>query len=184
VVGPRLDQHPRPPPRRRRWEQRDGAGGQDEQALGRGRGGFGTKVLAAVNGPGPPVKLVLTPGQAADVTQAKTLSEGVPFAVVIAGRGHDSQVAVEATEAKGGEVVIPTQKDLKVQREIDRERYKGPQPGGAVLGARQAAPARGHPLREDGPKLPGPGSGDIHQDPVAVAQTDGVTKPLSTRPSP
>jgi transposase len=92
--------------------------------LGRSRGGFGTKVHAAVNGLGLPVKLVLTPGQAADVTQAETLLEGAPFAVVIADRGYDSQAVVDAIEAKGGEAVIPTRKTRKVQRDIDRERYK------------------------------------------------------------
>jgi transposase len=77
-----------------------------------------------VNGLGLPVKLVLTPGQAADVTQAETLIEGAPFEVVIADRGYDSQAVVDAIEAKGGEAVIPTQKNRKVQRDIDRERYK------------------------------------------------------------
>jgi transposase len=70
------------------------------------------------------VKLVLTPGQAADVTQAQTLIEGVPFEVVIADRGYDSQAVVAAVEAKGGEAVIPTQSNRAVQRVIDRERYK------------------------------------------------------------
>jgi transposase len=92
--------------------------------LGRSRGGFGTKIHAAVNGLGLPVNLVLTPGQAADVTQAATLIEGAPFEVVIADRGYDSQAVVDAIEAHGGEAVIPTLKNRKVQRVIDRERYK------------------------------------------------------------
>ena len=71
------------PLRRRRRKKSDGSGGQDEQALGRSRGGFGTKVHAAVNGLGLPVRLVLTPGQAADVTQAEALIEGRPV------RGRD-----------------------------------------------------------------------------------------------
>ena len=77
-----------------------------------------------MNGLGLPVKLVLTPGQAADVTQAETLIAGVPFAVVIADRGYDSRAVVGAVQAKGAEAVIPTQKNRKVQRSIDRERYK------------------------------------------------------------
>ena len=92
--------------------------------MGRSRGGFGTKVHVGVSGLGLPVKLTLTPGQAADVTQAETLIEGTPFEVVIADRGYDSQEVVDAIEAKGGEAVIPTQKNRKVQRSIDRERYK------------------------------------------------------------
>jgi transposase len=55
--------------------------------------------------------LVLTPGQAAEVTQAEALIEGVPF-----------QVA--AVEEGGGEAVIPSPKNRKEQRAYDRERYK------------------------------------------------------------
>ena len=92
--------------------------------MGRSRGGFGTKIHAAVNGLGLPVKLILTGGQAADVTQAKTLIEGVPFEVVIGDKGYDSQAVVTAIEEGGGEAVIPSQKNRKVQRAYDRERYK------------------------------------------------------------
>jgi transposase len=77
-----------------------------------------------VSGLGLPVKLILTPGQAADVTQAKTLIEDIPFEVVIGDRGFDSQALVDAIEAKGGEAVIPTLKNRKVQRTIDWDRYK------------------------------------------------------------
>jgi transposase len=105
-------------------QKADGAGGQDEQALGRSRGGFGTKVHAAVNGLGLPVKLVLTPGQAADVTQAKTLIEGVPFEVVIGDKGYDSKEVVAAIKSQGGEAVIPSRKTTIAQRVIDWARYK------------------------------------------------------------
>src|SRR5207302_7138527 len=102
VANPRLHGEPRPPLRRRGRKRSDGTGGQDEQALGRSRGGFGTKIHAAVNGLGLPVRLVLTPGQAADVTQAETPIEGAPFEVVIADKGDDSQAGVGAIEAGGG----------------------------------------------------------------------------------
>jgi transposase len=44
--------------------------------------------------------------------------------VVIADKGYDKQALVDAIEAKGGEAVIPTQKNRKVPRAIDRDRYK------------------------------------------------------------
>ena len=92
--------------------------------MGRSRGGFGTKIHAAVNGLGLPVHLVLTPGQAADVTQAPTLLEEVPFEVVIADKGYDSQAVVDAIEAQGGEAVIPSRSNRTEPREYDRDRYK------------------------------------------------------------
>ena len=67
---------------------------------------------------------MLTPGQAADVTQAKTLLKGVPFEVVIADKGYDSQAVVDTIEAQGGEAVIPSLKNRAHQRDYDRERYK------------------------------------------------------------
>jgi transposase len=81
-------------------------------------------VHAAVNGLGLPVKLVLTPGQAADVAQAETLIEGVPFAVVIADKGYDSRRLVRVIRARGAEAVIPARSNAKVPRMIDADRYK------------------------------------------------------------
>jgi transposase len=92
--------------------------------LGRSRGGFGTKVHAAVNGLGLPVKLVLTPGQAADVTQAETLIAGVPFEVAIADKGYDSQRLVRTIRARGAEAVIPARSNSRTPRVIDNDRYK------------------------------------------------------------
>jgi transposase len=92
--------------------------------LGRSRGGFGTKIHAAVSGLGLPVELVLTPGQAADVTQAETLIAGQSPQVVIADKGYDSQTLVDSIKARGAEAVIPARKNRVTRREIDRERYK------------------------------------------------------------
>lgn len=77
-----------------------------------------------MNGLGLPTKFVLTPGQAADVTQADALLDGATPAVVIADKGYDKQALVDRIEGMGAEAVIPTQKNRAVQRDIDRERYK------------------------------------------------------------
>ena len=92
--------------------------------MGGSRGGFGTKVHAALNGLGLPVRLILTPGQTADVTQAKKLIEGLPYEVVIADKGYDSRELVEAIEDKGGEAVVPSRSNAKAPRETDWSRYK------------------------------------------------------------
>jgi transposase len=92
--------------------------------LGRSRGGFGTKVHVGVSGLGLPVKLLLTPGQAADVTQAEALLQDAPAAVVIADKGYDSKAVVAAVAARGAAAVIPSRKNSKEPRAYDRERYK------------------------------------------------------------
>jgi transposase len=78
----------------------------------------------AVNGLGLPVTLVLTAGQAADVTQAPALLAGAESEVVIADKGYDSDAVVEAIEATGAEAVIPPKKNRTEQRPYDRDRYK------------------------------------------------------------
>ena len=68
--------------------------------------------------------MILTPGQAADMTRAKALIEGLPVEVVIADKGYDSRAVIEEIEARGAEAVIPSLKNRAQQREYDRERYK------------------------------------------------------------
>jgi transposase len=106
----------------------DGTGGQSEQALGRSRGGFGTKIHAAVSGLLLPVVLLLTAGQEADVSHAQALLGGVPAGAevkaVIADKGYDSKALVAAVQQRGAEAVIPTLSTRKEQRVIDKERYK------------------------------------------------------------
>ena len=77
-----------------------------------------------MSGLGLPVTVVLTPGQAADVTQAEALLEGVPAEVVIGDKGYDSDELVKAIQARGAEAVIPPRRNRKEPRGYDRERYK------------------------------------------------------------
>ena len=77
-----------------------------------------------MNGLGLPVRLILTPGQTSDVTQAKHLIEGLPFATVIADKGYDSQAVVAAVEDQGGEAVVPSRSNAKPPRKTDWSRYK------------------------------------------------------------
>jgi transposase len=71
-----------------------------------------------------PVKLLLTPGQAADVTQAKALIQDIPIEIVIGDKGYDSRAVVEEIEAQGAEPVIPSRKNCKEPRKYDQDRYK------------------------------------------------------------
>ena len=48
------------------------AGGQQNQAIGRTKGGLNTKLSAGVEGGGPAISVSLAAGQLADVTVAKT----------------------------------------------------------------------------------------------------------------
>jgi transposase len=101
----------------------DGTGGQSEQALGRSRGGFGTKIHGSFDGLGHPVELKLTAANESDIAQAAALLADHTPEVVIADRGYDKKARVEEIESRGAEAVIPTQKSRKEQREVDPHLY-------------------------------------------------------------
>ena len=94
------------------------------EALGRSRGGFSTKVYAAVDALGNPLKLILRPGQRADILEAEALAEPYVFEALIADKGFDSTDFVDWIAAQDAEVVIPSRKTNIVQRTIDTNLYK------------------------------------------------------------
>lgn len=51
-----------------------------QEALGRSRGDFGSKIHALTNALGLPIRFMLAPGQAADITQAIQLMAGTSTA--------------------------------------------------------------------------------------------------------
>lgn len=73
---------------------------------------------------GLPVRLHLTPGQAADVTQVAVLLAGLVPAAVLADRGYDSTAAVVLIEATGAEAVIPSKSNRVEPRPHDEDLYK------------------------------------------------------------
>ena len=80
----------------------DGTGGQDDQALGRSRGGFGTKIHGSFDGLGHPVELLLTAAQESDIAQAEALLADHEPEVVIADKGYDKKALVERDRVAGG----------------------------------------------------------------------------------
>src|SRR3954447_16935263 len=99
-------------------------GVDDDQALGRSRGGFSTKIHIIVDALGNPVEFALTAGQEADVTQAEPLMEGHEADAFIADKAYDSDAVVAAAKRQGAEAVIPPKKNRKVPRDYDRHLYK------------------------------------------------------------
>jgi transposase len=104
------------------------AGAKDSSAegesLGRSRGGFSTKIHAACDGDGQPVKLLLTAGQNHDVTQGPSLIAGSQANKVIADKGYDSAAFIATIEASGAEAVIPPRTNRTEPRAYDSEEYK------------------------------------------------------------
>jgi transposase len=97
---------------------------QQEQAEGKSRGGLSTKIHAAVDALGKPVRLLLTAGQTSEYTQAEALIEGFEASYVLADKGYDADRFVSAIEKSQAIPVIPSKKNRNVPREHDRVLYK------------------------------------------------------------
>lgn len=88
-------------------------GGQAEQALGRSRGGFSTKVHLTTDGLGYPLRIRLTAGQRHDILQAHELIVGLAFEFVIADRSDTAAEFRDEIIAAGAEPVIPPNRKAK-----------------------------------------------------------------------
>ena len=95
-----------------------------EQALGRSRGGFSTKIHVVVDALGNRLDFVLTAGQAHDVTQGPTLLQGRQADYVIADKGYDATAFIEVIDAMGAIPVIPARKNRTEPRPYDKHLYK------------------------------------------------------------
>lgn len=94
------------------------------EALGRSRGGFSCKIHALTDALGWPVRFILTGGQAADITQAIPLMQGVRTPVLLADKGYDADALLDWLTARDIAAVIPPKANRKVQRSCDWYLYK------------------------------------------------------------
>lgn len=104
----------------RRWCKK----GEGDQALGRSRGGFSSKIHALSDGLGNPFTFALTAGQAGDAPEAEALFDNIETQAVIADRAYDTDAILEAIDARGAIAVIPAKANRKVKRDTDWSLYK------------------------------------------------------------
>ncbi|MFP3036487.1 MAG: IS5 family transposase, partial [Wolbachia sp.] len=97
---------------------------QGQEALGRNKGGFTTKIHTLVDALGNPLKFILTPGQRNEITQARALTDNIYNSTVVADKGYDSNAFIANLESKGCTVVIPLRRNRKVRRHYDDHIYK------------------------------------------------------------
>ena len=94
------------------------------QAIGRSRGGLTTKIHAVTDALGNPIALSITPGQAADITQAEPLLGEIDAGAVLADKGYDSDRLVAALDARGITSVISPKANRKEPRKTDFALYR------------------------------------------------------------
>jgi transposase len=100
-------------------------GGAERNALGRSRGGDSTKINARTNEEGLPIAFVFTPGQVHDVTALPALMEEVDCdpALLLGDKGYDSDAVRQQIVDRGGQPLIPTKKNRKIQYTVDKAFY-------------------------------------------------------------
>lgn len=97
---------------------------QEEQALGRSKGGFTTKIHALVDALGNPLRFILTPGQASEVKQAPELIKGITNANILGDKAFDCDELLNQIISQNCTPVIPPRSNRKVQRDVDYYLYK------------------------------------------------------------
>jgi len=97
---------------------------QDNEAMGKSRGGLSTKIHAAVDALGNPVRFILTGGQHSEIRQAKPLIDGFSADYVIADKGYDADGFMVAIETGEAIAVIPPRKNRNTAREYDEHLYR------------------------------------------------------------
>ena len=108
--------------------RRGGKRGQENQALGRSRGGFGTKIHIKCDREGHPLDFHLTANQASDTAQFELLLDSDPDAIprgVIADKGYGAATNRAAARRRGAVPIIPYRKNTKGRtRFFARQLYK------------------------------------------------------------
>jgi transposase len=98
---------------------------KQKQALGRSRGGFSTKIHLRCNAAGLPIGIVLSEGEAHDVTAYDGLMQqrdSDPGAM-LADKGYDSDAIRHDLRDSGATPEIPTKRNRKVQYSVSKPLY-------------------------------------------------------------
>lgn len=83
-----------------------------------------TKIHLATNENGLPVRVQLTSGKSADITQAKSLMRGLKAKALIADKGYVSKDLRRHVQRRGMKVVIPPKSNAKRPHKYSKYLYK------------------------------------------------------------
>ena len=83
-----------------------------------------TKIHAAVDALGNPVRFILTEGPSSEYGQAEALIEGFQADFVLADKGYDANSFIEKIHSGGAVAVIPARKNRIEERHYDKTLYK------------------------------------------------------------
>nr|WP_211209432.1 IS5 family transposase [Thiofilum flexile] len=96
----------------------------EAEALGRSVGGFSCKIHVLTDALGYPLRFILTPGQTADITPAKTLVGSIALQALLADKAYDSQDFIDYLHEHQIEALIPSRSNAREPRTYDKVRYQ------------------------------------------------------------
>lgn len=94
------------------------------EALGRSVGGHSTKIHCICDSLGLPIRFLLSGGEVHDSRMARALFDGLFGKYLLADKGYDSQSLVDAAEAAGMTVLIPSRSKSLNPRTYDPAIYR------------------------------------------------------------
>ncbi|WP_375333819.1 IS5 family transposase [Candidatus Tisiphia endosymbiont of Xenochironomus xenolabis] len=94
------------------------------QTVSRTKGALNTKVHMAVDAYGMPVRIIVTEGSRNDCTQACELIQNMEAQHLMADKAYDTNAIIESAVNANIIPVIPSKRNRKIQREIDKYLYK------------------------------------------------------------
>lgn len=101
-----------------------GYGKQNEQGLGRSKGGFSCKIHAKVDALGNPLQFAVTPGQASDYSQAQYMLGSTTDAYILCDKGYDSDEFRRVINNQKCVPVIPGRSNRIAAIDYDKHIYK------------------------------------------------------------
>ena len=100
-------------------------GEDQDQAIGRSKGGLSTKIHATCDALGNPTSFHLTPGQAHDLDGADALLPSLQAEALLADKAYDADARVQdKLEDRDIPAVIPSKANRKEPIEYDKHLYK------------------------------------------------------------
>lgn len=100
------------------------AGGAQAQAMGKTRGGRNTKIMAATDGNGLPMKLEVVSGQAYEGKHVIGLLGNPRGLTVVGDKGFDSDKLRKDLEALGARHCFPSKSNRKKKRKLNKRLYR------------------------------------------------------------
>lgn len=101
-----------------------GAGGVENQCIGKTKGGWNTKIHALVDNSGRPIKLLLGAGNRHDILSAPDLVEGQTDRHILADKAYDSDEFRRLLDGLGLKACIPPKANRKTPASYHKGYYR------------------------------------------------------------